>query len=258
MVPVIPFFMLFDRRASLASYIFFRKRIRRRPLHAFCSVYVNEFRLGQIVVDRFALYAGRSFRLEKDGMPSYKRLEDAEPGFVQLGSHTGNFELSGYMLQSAKKIGTLVFSGETETVMRNRAAMFAKNNVEMIPVSEDMSHLFALNAILSGGGVVSMPADRVFGSQKTFSCRFFGEDAQFPAGPFVLAAQHSVRVVAIFVMKEGVRRYRILIRPVGEKVDPALPARSRAGAMAQEFAGLLEDTVRSYPTQWFNFYDFWK
>jgi len=258
MAPVIPFYMLFDRQGYRASYQFFRKRIGRRPLHAFLSVYANEFRMGQIVVDRFALYAGRSFELENEGMPVFMRLAEAEPGFVQLGSHTGNFELSGYMLRSIKRMGTLVFSGETDTVMQQRAAMFARNNVEMVPVSEDMSHLFTLNSILSEGGIVSMPGDRIFGSQKTFSCPFFGEPARFPAGPFMLAAQRSVAMVAVFVMKEGVRRYRIFVRQIGEKLDAALPSRKRAEAMAQEFALCMENVVRMYPTQWFNFYDFWK
>jgi len=258
MAPVIPFFMLFDRRGYRASYNFFRKRIGRGPLHSFFSVYANEFRLGQVVVDRFALYAGRSFDLQSDEMPVFTRLAEAEPGFMQLGSHAGNFEIAGYLLRSVKKMGTLVFSGETDTVMQQRAAMFARMNVEMVPVSDDMSHLFTLNAILSDGGIVSMPGDRVFGSQKTFSCPFFGDPAPFPAGPFILAAQRAVAMVAVFVMKESVRSYTVFVRQIGEKLDEALPARVRAEAMAKEFATCLESVVRKYPTQWFNFYDFWK
>ena len=258
MVPVIPFFMLFDRRAYRASYRFFRKRIGRGPLSSFFSVYANEFRLGQIVVDRFALYAGRSFHLQNDDRPVFKRLEEAEPGFVQLGSHAGNFEMAGYLLRPQKRMGVLVFSGETETVMQQRSAVFSRSNIEMVPVSEDMSHLFKLNEILWDGGIVSMPGDRLFGSPKRFTCSFFGEPAPFPAGPFTLSAQHSVAMVAVFVMKEGVRRYRVFARQIGEKLDPALPSRVRAESMAQEFAGCLESVVRMYPTQWFNFYDFWK
>lgn len=254
----IPFYMLFDRRGFRASYRFFRDRIGRGAVRSFFSVYANEFRMGQVVVDRFALYAGRSFDLQGDEMPVFRRLAEAEPGFMQLGSHAGNFEIAGYLLRSVKRMGTLVFSGETDTVMQQRAAMFARMNVEMVPVSDDMSHLFTLNAILSDGGIVSMPGDRVFGSQKTFSCPFFGDPARFPAGPFILAAQRSVAMVAVFVMKESVHRYAVFVRQIGEKLDQALPSRARAEAMATEFAACLESVVRKYPTQWFNFYDFWK
>ena len=258
MAPVIPFYMLFDRRGYQASYRFFRDRIGRGRIHSFLSVYANEFRMGQIVVDRFAFYAGRSFKMEGNEMPVFDRLAQAEPGFVQLGSHTGNFELVGYQLRSIKKMGVLVFSGETDTVMQQRAAVFSRSNIEMVPVSDDMSHLFRLNEILRDGGIVSMPGDRLFGSQKRFSCPFFGDPAPFPAGPFMLAAQRTVPIVAVFVMKEGVRRYHVFVRQIGEKLDEALPSRVRAQAMAQEFAVCLEGVVRQYPTQWFNFYDFWK
>ena len=54
MAPVIPFYMLFDRRGYQASYRFFRDRIGRGRIHSFLSVYANEFRMGQVVVDRFA------------------------------------------------------------------------------------------------------------------------------------------------------------------------------------------------------------
>ena len=258
MAPVIPFYMLFDRRGYQASYRFFRDRIGRGRIHSFLSVYANEFRMGQIVVDRFAFYAGRSFKMEGNEMSVFNRLAQAEPGFVQLGSHTGNFELVGYQLRSIKKMGVLVFSGETDTVMQQRAAVFSRSNIEMVPVSDDMSHLFRLNEILRDGGIVSMPGDRLFGSQKRFSCPFFGDPAPFPAGPFMLAAQRTVPIVAVFVMKECVRRYHVFVRQIGEKLDEALPSRVRAQAMAQEFAVCLEGVVRQYPTQWFNFYDFWK
>lgn len=258
MVPFIPFFMLFDRRGYRASYSFFRKRIGRGPLHSFFSVYANEFRLGQIVVDRFALYAGRSFQLQNEEHAVFKRLEAGESGFVQLGSHTGNFEMAGYLLRPEKRMGVLVFPGETETVMQQRSAVFSRANIEMVPVSTDMSHLFILNDILLEGGIVSMPGDRLFGSQKTFSCPFFGEPAPFPAGPFMLAAQRDVPMVAVFVMKEGVRKYRVFVRQLGAESDPSSPSRIRAQAMAEAFAVCLENVVRQYPTQWFNFYDFWK
>ena len=255
----IPVYMIADRRGYRASYRFFRDRMGRGPLHAFFSVYANEYRMGQVVIDRFALYAGKQFDLRGDDMPVFYRLAAGEPGFVQVSSHVGNYELAGYSLYSStKRMYALVFSGETATVMQQRAAMFEKSNIEMIPIADDMSHLFTLNNALCDGGIVSMPGDRIFGSQKCFPCTFFGAQADFPAGPFMLAAQRSVAMLAVFVMKEGVRRYRVIIKQIGKSLDEALPSRARAASMAAEFAGELEAVVRRYPTQWYNFYDFWK
>jgi len=259
MALVIPFYMLFDRRGYRASYSFYRHRLGRGPVHAFLSVYANEFRLGQVVMDRFALYAGRKFDIRVDDMPLFVRLAAEAPGFVQVSSHVGNYEMAGYLLRAERKrMYALVFAGETETVMSQRAALFAGSNIEMVPIAEDMSHIFALNAALADGNIVSMPGDRIFGSQKSFSCDFFGAPARFPVGPFVLAAQRSVSMLAVFVMKAGLRRYEVSIYPLGVALDETLPARKRAEAMAAEFAQRLEEVVRRYPAQWFNFYDFWK
>ena len=190
---VIPFYMLFDRRGYRASYAFYRKRLGRGPLHSFLSVYANEFKLGQVVMDRFALYAGRKFDMQVDGMPEFERLSAAEAGFVQVSSHVGNYEMAGYTLQTPqKRMYALVFAGEKETVMQQRALRFGQSNIEMVPIAGDMSHLFTLNAALLEGSIVSMPGDRIFGSQKSITCRFFDAPAQFPAGPFLLAAQRSV------------------------------------------------------------------
>ena len=255
---VIPFYMLFDRRGYRASYRFFR-RLGRGRVHSFLSVYANEFRLGQVVMDRFALYAGRRFRLDVDGQELFDRLKDAPTGFVQVSSHVGNPELAGYQLRvEGKRMHALVFPGETQTVMQHRAAIFERMNITMVPVSEDLSHLFALNAALLAGDIVNMPGDRLFGSTKSFTCDFLGAPARFPAGPFLLAAQREVPMLALFVMKEGMRRYRVLVRSVGMPSDAEASARQRAEGMAREFAGQLEAVTRRYPTQWFNFYDFWQ
>ena len=256
---VIPFYMVFDRRGYRASYGFYRRRLGRGPLRSFLDVYANELAMGKVVMDRFALYAGQQFDMQVDGKPVFERLSAAEAGFVQVSSHVGNYEMAGYMLRSGRKrLFALVFAGETETVMTQRSARFSGSNIEMVPVADDMSHLFTLNSALLDGSIVSMPGDRIFGSQKSISCDFFGLPARFPAGPFLLAAQREVAMLSVFVMKEGLRRYRAFIRPLGEGLDAGLPARSRAEALAAEFARKLETMVRRYPHQWFNFYDFWK
>ena len=65
---------------------------------------------------------------------------------MMVGSHTGNYEICGYLLrQDAKKIYTLVFGGEGEALQRQRYAQWVQNNVEMVPVADDMSHLFVIN-----------------------------------------------------------------------------------------------------------------
>lgn len=238
-------------------YLFFRKRLAFSPLKAFRYVYLNHFSFGQIILDRFAVYAGKKFTFVIDGREQFENLVSRKEGFLQLSSHVGNYELAGYSLVAKeKRFNALVFSGETETVMKNREKVLSRNNIRMIPVEENMLHVFLLNNALNNGEIVSMPGDRIFGSPRYVECPFFGEKAKFPLGPFAIATQRDVRILAVFVMKESVNKYRIFVRNVSAGKD-LFSRKEKIAELAETFAVELEKVVRMYPTQWFNYYDFW-
>ena len=75
-------------------------------------------------------------------------------------------------------------------------------------------------------------------------------------GSFALAAQHNVAMLAVFVMKESYSTYHAYIREI--QCDREANIRERMNLLAQNFATNLEEIVRKYPTQWFNYFDFWK
>ena len=225
-------------------YRFFRDRFGFGPWKSFRKVYANHYRFGQIILDRFGVYAGKKYHFITEGQEQMDELEKHPEGFVNLSSHVGNYEIAGYSLKpKSKRFNALVYAGETATVMENRQKLLTQNNMSMIPVREDMSHLFELNAAIDRGEIVSMPADRIYGSQKTTECMFLGSTARFPLGAFAIATKKKVPMLSVFVMKEGYRTYHAYVRKINT---------------AQDFASDLEEIVRRYPTQWFNYFDFWK
>ena len=257
MALVVPFYMIFNRKGFRSMYSFFRQRLGFGAWKAFWHVYANHFRFGQIILDRFGVYAGKKYQFRTDGQELFDELEAQPEGFLQLSSHVGNYEIAGYSLvPKQKRFSILVYAGETETVMQNRQRILSQHNMQMIPVSQDLSHLFALNAAIDRGDIVSMPADRIFGSQKSAECQFFGQTAKFPLGAFAMATQKNVAALAVFVMKEGMKKYHIIVRKI--TADAAANHRAQMSQMAQSFATNLEEVVRQYPTQWFNYFDFWK
>ena len=85
---------------------------------------------------------------------------------------------------------------------------------------------------------------------------FFGAEAPFPLGPFAVLARYELPALAVFALKTSVRGYRLLVRRL--PTPPAgLRRLQRAEWLARAFAEELERVVRSYPDQWFNFFDFW-
>ena len=255
MALAIPWYVLLDGRGRRASYRFFRERLGWGPVKSFCHVFVNMFRMGQVVVDRFCAYGGKRFRFIPPEEDFYDALSYGEEGFVVLGSHVGNYEMVGYTFPTRKPMKVLVYAGETATVMANRRRMLGNANIEVVPVLPDLSHLFILNAALAEGEVASMTADRAFGSGKTLCHPFLGKDAAFPAGPFQLAAGRGLPVLAAFVMKEKYDTYHIFQFRLD--YNPEASLRQRMEELSGRYAALLEKMVRRYPDQWFNFYDFW-
>lgn len=240
---VVPFYMVFYHKAYLAIYRYFRYRIGYGRVKSFFNVYRNFFIFGQVVIDRFAAFAGRQYRVKVENLELFNELASAEGGFLMLSSHVGCYEIAGCMLTSwQKKFNAIVYAGETETILKNREKRMSGHNMKMIPLKKDLSHLILINAALNSGEIVSLSADRVNGSCKTVKCSFFDSEANFPQGPFSLARMKGIPMLAVFVMKEGVRRYHIYLSKVED---------------AKQFSAHLETVLRKYPAQWFNYYDFW-
>lgn len=254
---VVPPTMVVNKRARRVIYDYFRRHRGYGLVMSWFMTYRNHCAFAEVVIDRFAMYAGKKFKVDVPDYDRFDAMMKRPEGFVQLSSHIGNYELAGYSLKAVEKpMNAIVFAGEKESVMANRNRLFAAHNIRMIPVSADMSHVFESDRALNHGEVLSMPADRMFGSKKHFALDFLGSKAPFPQGPFVMAAAHDVGLLYVAVMKKGGKRYEIEI----EKID--LPAegsiREKARQAAQKYVSILERTLERHPEQWYNYFDFWQ
>lgn len=260
MAVVVPFYMLFARKGYLAIYHYFRQQFGFSAWKSFLKTYQNHFLFGQVMLDRFAVFAGKkdAFEVEIIGNEHYERLSNGEKGFIMAGSHVGNFEIGGYLLNSAKKkINALIYAGETAEMQKNRSKILNNNNINLIPVLGDMSHLFAVNTALQNGEIVSMPCDRNHGSAKSVECDFLRGKADFPVGAFALATSFEVEILAVFVMKVSAKKYKIFVKPILEN-RKSENRKSQTANLVKSYAAELENIVKQYPLQWFNFYEFWK
>ena len=254
---VVPPTMIINSKATKTTYLFYRKGLKYGKLKSCLMVYRNHCSFSQAVIDKFAMYAGKKFKMDIRGYDRFLGLAAQPSGFVQLSSHIGNYEIAGYSLSvSEKKFFALVFGGEKESVMENRMKMFTDNNICMITMKSDMSHLFVVDKALTDGNILSMPADRVFGSQKVFELDFLGSKAHFPQGPFTLAALREAPVLFVSVMKVGIKKYHIDVIKI--EYDKEAPAKIRAKQIAEKYVSLLENAVRRHPSQWYNYFDFWE
>lgn len=238
-------------------YRYFRQRFGESPIKAFCHTYLNHCLFAEAVIDKFAMYAGKKFDVEIEGYDHFLRLAAREPGFVQLSSHMGNYEIAGYTLVAeTKHINAVVYLGEKATVMNNRLRMFSHTNIGMIPIREDMSHLFEIDRALGAGEILSIPGDRIWGSQKSLKAELLGRETRFPMGPYTVAAMRGLDVLAVNVMKVGWTRYKIYVTPL--EYDKEAPRKRQTDQLLHAYLVELERLIRLYPAQWYNYFDFWK
>jgi predicted LPLAT superfamily acyltransferase len=256
---VIPFYMLFAHKGYKSIYHYFRYRHGYTPFRSFINTYLNHYIFGQVVLDRFAIFSGRrDYKIDIAQEDLVPKWFNQEKGFILLSSHIGNFEICGYFLkQQSKHIHALIYGGETEMINNTRQQIMEHNNISLIQVRNDFSHVFAISNALQNKDIVTMPADRNLGSKKTITCSFLNGSAEFPLGPFSLSTQFEVPVLAAFVIKVGIKRYKVLLYPILSDNDSLGSNAERTKSLAINFTKKLEDVVKAYPLQWFNFYEFW-
>lgn len=253
---VIPVCLL-TMRSRHTAYRYFRLRHGFGRLHSAWATYVNHCKFGALVIDKFAMFAGNKFSIDVKGYEHFAALEAREDGFVQLSSHLGNFEIAGFTLKSERKtIHALVFGGEKASVMAQRDRLLREHNIEIVPTSEDMSHIFKLNNALSEGHIVTMPADRIVGSAKAVEVNILGGKAKLPLGPFLTPTMRGLDVITVNVMKTSSKGYTIYISKL--EYDHSASRNEKIKQLADGYAAQLERMLKMYPTQWYNFFDFWE
>ena len=253
---VLPFCMLLSHGARTARH-YFRRRCGYGRWKSLWMTYLNHMLFAQVVIDKFALYAGKRMKLDVVNGDTFRRLASRKEGFAILSAHIGNYEMAGYELLSDKKpFNALVYGQEKATVMQGRQNLFSGNNIRMIPIQSDMSHLFRMEQALAAGEIVSIPGDRVFGSPRTVSISLLGSTAEIPAGPFSVAAMRGLDVIAVNVMKTSMRGYTAYVTPL--HYDKDQKRRTQIQQLADGYAAELEHMLRMYPAQWYNYFEFWK
>lgn len=253
---VIPVCLLINPSAGII-YRYFRRQHGYGPLKSALKTYQNHCQFGQVVIDKFAMYAGKKFSMEIEGVEHFQQLAKEPESFIMLSSHVGNYEIAGYTLSSEyKPLNALVFFGEKASVMDNRNKLFAGTNTKMIAIRPDMGHLFEIDQALQNGEIVSMPADRLLGSQKKLQLPFLNGTATFPYGPFSITTLRGLNVVAIHVMKQSARTYRIYVTPLS--YDREAPRQQQIQELAHQYVAEVQRMVEHYPTQWYNYFEFWK
>lgn len=251
------YFLIFSGKAFRSQYDFFRLRIGYSAWQSLWNIYWNYYWFGQTIIDRVVLTSGikNPFRFEFEGEENLHAMVSRKKGGLLLSAHIGNWEIAGHLLQ---RLGTdmhiVMYDGEQEQIKDYLESITEKHSAHIILIKEDLSHIYAIQEALANNAFVCMHADRFLEGNKTISALFMNEEARFPAGPFLLARTFLSPVSFVFAMKDRPFDYHFYASP------PKVYGGSRDSSvqeMLQDYCVSMEKTIRKYPLQWYNYYDFW-
>jgi len=250
------------REASLAYLRIRFPGATERELRRGLREHVWQF--SQTMLDRVVIsIAGfDDYRMRSTGIEHIERARDEGMGVVFLGAHAGNFEVGGFALAGKGiRIRIVGVRKEMERIERYVHERYRRSGLQMdtltIRDEQDLSFLEIPRA-LARGEVLAMLGDREWG-RKSIPATLLGRRVRFPAGPLLMASLTGAPVVVWFVMKDDERTYHFHAFPPFHVRRAARGEREAALAgAAAVYAGCIEEMLRDYPYQWYNFFDYFK
>jgi KDO2-lipid IV(A) lauroyltransferase len=178
-------------------------------------------------------------------------------GVVVVTGHIGSWDIAAKGIRDLECRIHVVMSREANAATQQFVAA-ARERAGVQVVLSDASVFSSLQLVhaLRRNEIVAIQLDRAAGAGGVRWLPFLGAPAAFPSGPFVLARLAGAPVIPVFAPRVGTRRYELHIgRPVS--VPRAVREPHALDRVMLEVVAQLEEVVRRYPWQWFQFAPFW-
>ena len=253
------YFWLFSYKSSKPLFDYFHHKMGYGTSKSLAMLYKNYYLFGQTLIDKVVVMAGirNKFTYHFDGEENLHKIAALKKGGLLLSAHLGNWEIAGHLFERlGTRINIVMYDGEHQQIKNYLEQVTGKRNMNIIVIKDDISHIYAINEAFKNNELVCMHADRFVEGNKSIIGTFLGETARFPLGPFVLAATFKVPVSYVFAFKESSRHYHLSASDMKEYNTGSKSAIIEE--ILHEFIGQLENKVKQYPEQWFNYYNFWQ
>ncbi len=199
----------------------------------------------------------RPMRLDAPADDDLARALQEGCGAVVVTAHFGNWDIAAKTLREYGRPINVVMAREVNATTHEYVRQ-ARERVGVHVIYSDTSVFSSLNIIraLQRNEIVAIQLDRSVGAGGTRQVPFFSAPAAFPAGPFVLARLSGAPLIPVFIPRLGTRHYAIRVAGRFNVARDGRDTKTLDRVMG-EVARLVEDAVREFPTQWFQFASFW-
>jgi predicted LPLAT superfamily acyltransferase len=235
-------------------------------LRSLLNVYNSFNHFGQVLLDKSAIFSGLShkFTFNFDGENHLVDMVKKNEGGLLIGAHMGSWDIAGYLLKRLDcKINILIFDAEHRQIKDFLSKVYGgrefDERVNYIIIRDDFSHVIQLNNAIRNKEILTVLGDRFVGESKHLELDFLGEKAYFAAGPFLIATRFPIPVSFVFTMKEKITHYHFYASPgkVYKGISGNDQEESDLKILLTDYISQLEAMIKKYPSQWFNYYNFW-
>lgn len=252
------YYRLFVPAATRPLMYLYTERLQFDRKKASKLIQKNLLVFGQTIIDKIAVLSGAGDKLSftHEGVEHIEQLVKDGKGGILLSAHLGNWEVAGHLLKRVNTVINIVmYDGEAEQMKQYMQQFESNRSFNIIFIKDDLSHIYEISAALARNELICLHGDRYRPGNRTMQHNFLEKDALFPAGPFILAAKLKAPVCFVFAFKETNFHYHFYAYP-----PRVYEGRGTQGMekMLDEYVDKLEDKLKQYPWQWFNYYDFWK
>lgn len=257
---IIAYYFLTAKMKRVYSRQFLQK-VLDRPVTSF-DVFKHLLYFGSTLLDRVYMATNRKdiLSIEVVNAEIVSRYVKDKKGCLLLGSHLGSFDLLRFLAQQNQDVALkIVIDKEPSQYITQR--IYSKDTAIQSAFinANDADGIFKIQQALQQGDIVGMLGDRIINQQRSLRVPFLKEQTQFPTGPLLLACLANVPVILFFGIYLGGNRYKIIFELFEENFSLAREKRrDGVDAYVRKYVERLEYYARTYPYNWFNFYEYWK
>jgi len=257
--PIAAYFLLFAPVSRRASRKYLSHALKRPATVR--DMYRHFFYFSSVILDRIYLINRRFdlFDIEIIGKEAIQKQLAEDTGLFLMGAHIGSFEVLRAIGRQVPglRVAMTMHEDNAQKVNAVLNAINPEAGMDIIGLGH-IDSMLKVHETLESGTMVGMLGDRTLGEDKMTRLDFLGSPADFPNGPFRMAALLKRPVMFMLGVYLGKNRYRIYFEPLADFRN--IPTGKRAEVIQEaieRYAALLNQHCKAEPYNWFNFFDFW-
>nr|WP_320194251.1 lysophospholipid acyltransferase family protein [uncultured Desulfobacter sp.] len=255
------YFLMFPGRAAVSAQ-FYEALFpgKGRLFHWYCAwrQYQN---FTTVFMDRIRTSGQENVQFTSTGWQRFEDELDKGRGAIVLMSHIGNWDVAANIMATKRKdLKLLLYMGakakeQIESVQKQELNAKGIRIIAVEPSAGSPLDVVEGLRFLKSGGVVSLTGDKLWHpDQRAVSVPFLGKTARLPEFPHVFALVSQAPLFVFFTFRTGHGSYRFMLSDPINITCASREDRSRAVAeSAKGYAGMLEQTVRDHPYEWYHF-----